>query len=92
MATAGRALVYSRRLVRSPMIEPGQTGAYLALFSEIGIILLVTTLAGALGGHWVDLQLGVTPLFLLVGLLGGLAAGALAVYRLISRFLASIED
>ena len=35
---------------------------------------------------------GVTPLFLLVGLLGGLAAGALVVYRLISRFLASIED
>jgi len=74
------------------MIEPGLTGAYLALFSEIGIILLVTTLAGALGGHWVDLQLGVTPLFLLVGLLGGLAAGALVVYRLISRFLASFED
>ena len=74
------------------MIEPGRTGAYLALFSEIGIILLVTTLAGALGGHWVDLQLGVSPLFLLAGLLGGLAAGALVVYRLISRFLASIED
>ena len=74
------------------MIEPGRTGAYLALFSEIGIILLVTTLAGALGGHWLDLRLGVSPLFLLVGLLAGLGAGALAVYRLISRFLASIED
>lgn len=74
------------------MIEPGRTGAYLALFSEIGIILLVTTLAGALGGHWVDLQLGVTPLFLLVGLFGGLAAGALVISRLISRFLASFED
>jgi ATP synthase protein I len=74
------------------MIEPGQTGAYLALFSEIGIILLVTTLAGALGGHWVDQQLGVTPLFLLVGLLGGLAVGALAVYRLITRFLASVDN
>jgi ATP synthase protein I len=74
------------------MIEPGRTGAYLALFSEIGFILLVTTLGGALGGRWIDLQLGVTPLFLLVGLLGGLAAGGLVVYRLISRFLASIED
>jgi F0F1-type ATP synthase assembly protein I len=74
------------------MIEPGRTGAYLALFSEIGIIILVTTLAGALGGHWVDQQLGSTPLFILGGLLGGLAAGALAVYRLISRFLASTED
>lgn len=74
------------------MIEPGRTGAYLALFSEIGIILLVTTLAGALGGRWVDLQLGVSPLFLVGGLLAGLAAGALAVHRLITRFLARIED
>jgi ATP synthase protein I len=74
------------------MIEPGRTGAYLALFSEIGIILLVTTLGGALGGHWLDLQLGVSPLFLLGGLLAGLGAGALAVYRLINRFLASTED
>lgn len=74
------------------MIEPGRTGAYLALFSEIGIILLVTTLAGALGGRWLDLQLGVSPLFLVGGLLAGLGLGALAVYRLITRFLASTED
>ena len=74
------------------MIEPGRTGAYFVLFSEIGIILLVTTLAGALGGHWVDQQLGLTPLFLLGGLFAGLGLGALTVYRLISRFLASIED
>jgi len=75
------------------MIEPGRTGAYFALFSEIGLILLVTTLAGSLVGHWIDQQLGlVVPLFLLGGLLGGLAIGALAVYRLITRFLARIED
>jgi F0F1-type ATP synthase assembly protein I len=75
------------------MIEPGRTGAYLALFSEIGFILLATTLIGSLVGHWVDQQLGlVVPLFLLGGLLGGLAIGALAVYRLITRFLARIED
>jgi hypothetical protein len=44
-------------------------------------------------GHWVDQLLGlVVPLFLLGGLLGGLAIGALAVYRLITRFLARIED
>jgi len=32
------------------MIGPGQTGVYFALFTEIGFILLVTTLAGALAG------------------------------------------
>ena len=74
------------------MIEPGRTGAYLALFSEIGFVLLATTLAGSLAGHWLDTQVGTTPLFLLVGLLGGLAAGARFVYRLINRFLASFDD
>jgi F0F1-type ATP synthase assembly protein I len=75
------------------MIEPGRTGAYFALFSEIGFVLLVTTLVGSLAGHWVDQQLGLgAPLFLIGGLLGGLGLGALAVYRLITRFLARIED
>jgi hypothetical protein len=75
------------------MIEPGKTGAYLALFSEIGLILLVATLAGALGGHWLDLQLGLAfPILLLVGLALGLAAGAIAVWRLIQRFLATFKD
>jgi ATP synthase protein I len=74
------------------MIEPGRTGAYLALFSEIGVILFVTTLAGALAGHWLDLQLGTNPVLLLVGLLIGLAAGTVAVYRLITRFLATFKD
>jgi ATP synthase protein I len=73
------------------MIEPGQAGAYLALFSEIGFIILVTTLAGALGGHWIDGQLHTSPLFIVVGLLAGLAIGAQAVYRLIQRFLARFD-
>jgi hypothetical protein len=99
-AEAGRAglarsipLLFSARLDRSAVIEPGRAGAYFALFSEIGLILLVTTLGGSLGGHWLDQQLGLgPPLFLILGLLGGLAAGALVVYRLITRFLASTED
>jgi ATP synthase protein I len=73
------------------MIGPGQAGAYLALFSEIGFIILITTLAGALGGHWIDGQLHTSPLFILVGLLAGLAIGAQAVYRLIQRFLARFD-
>ena len=64
---------------------------YLALFSEIGIVLLVTTLSGVLGGYWLDGQLGTLPVFVVLGLLLGLAAGALAVYRLVTRFLARFE-
>ncbi|HET9613225.1 MAG TPA: AtpZ/AtpI family protein [Candidatus Limnocylindrales bacterium] len=75
------------------MIEPGRTGAYFALFSEIGFVLLITTLGGSLAGHWIDQQLRLgPPLFLIGGLLGGLAAGALVIYRLITRFLSSIEN
>lgn len=75
------------------MIGPGKTGAYLALFTEIGLILFVLTLGGALGGHWLDQQLGLTfPIFLLTGLLLGMAAGALAIRRLINRFLTSFND
>jgi hypothetical protein len=75
------------------MIEPGKTGAYLALFSEIGFILFVLTLGGALGGHWLDEQLGIKfPAFLLIGLFLGLAAGAVAIRRLINRFLATFKD
>jgi ATP synthase protein I len=70
------------------MIEPGKGGAYFALFSEIGLILLVTTLGGSLVGYWIDKQLQTVPVFVLVGLLIGLTAGARAVYRLITRFLA----
>ncbi|HEY7524617.1 MAG TPA: AtpZ/AtpI family protein [Candidatus Limnocylindrales bacterium] len=70
------------------MIEPGRGWAYFALFSEIGFALLVATLAGALGGVWLDRQVGTTPLFVLIGLFIGLAAGARIAYRLITRFLA----
>jgi hypothetical protein len=75
------------------VIEPGRTGAYLALFTEIGFILLVSTLAGALGGHWLDLQLGFRfPILLLAGLMLGMAGGALTVRHLINGFLGTLKD
>ena len=73
------------------MIEPGRGLAYLALFSEIGITLLVTTLIGVLVGRWVDGQLGTLPIFVIVGFLVGAGAGTLMIYRLVSRFLRTIE-
>jgi F0F1-type ATP synthase assembly protein I len=73
------------------MIEPGRTGAYLALFGEMGFALLVTTLIGALGGHWLDEQLGTLPIFAIAGFLIGAGAGARVMYQLVNRFLAKIE-
>lgn len=66
-------------------------GGYLALFSEIGILLLVTTLAGVAGGYWLDQQLGTIPVFVLVGFLGGAGLGAFGIYRLVTRFLKRLD-
>jgi ATP synthase protein I len=63
------------------------SGAFLALFSEIGLLLLVTTLAGVAAGYWVDQELGTRPLFILVGFLAGAGIGAFGIYRLLTRFL-----
>jgi F0F1-type ATP synthase assembly protein I len=74
------------------MIDPGRGWAHGALFSEIGISLLVTTLVGVLAGHWVDEQLGMTfPVFVLVGFLLGAGSGTVMIYRLVSRFLESMD-
>lgn len=73
------------------MIESGRGWAYVALFSEIGISLLVTTLAGALAGRWLDGQLGTSPVFVTIGFLAGAAAGTLMIYRLITRFLKTFD-
>lgn len=72
-------------------MEPGRVGAYFALFSEIGLILLVTTLAGVLVGYWIDQRIGSLPVFVLIGLFAGLGMGAVGVKRLIDRFLASFD-
>jgi F0F1-type ATP synthase assembly protein I len=84
-------LVYSRGFARWHVIEPGRGAAYAVLFSEIGVSLLVTTLVGVLAGYWVDQQLGTVPIFVIVGFLAGAGSGALLIYRLVSRFLKTIN-
>jgi F0F1-type ATP synthase assembly protein I len=74
-----------------PINDPGTAGGYLALFSEIGFVFLVTTLAGALAGHWLDGRLGTNPILVVIGLLVGFGIGAIGAARLIKRFLARFE-
>ena len=73
------------------MIEPGRGWGYVALFSEIGVSLLATTLFGVLVGRWADERLGTLPVFLIVGFFAGAGAGTLLIYRLVSKFLKTIE-
>jgi len=67
-------------------------GAYLALFSQIGISLLITNLGGALLGHWIDGQLSSGPVFLILGFIGGLTAGAVVAARLVQRTLHHFDE
>lgn len=73
------------------MNDFGRASAYLALFSEIAIVLLVTTLLGVLSGYWLDQRLGTLPLLAVAGLLAGFGLGGLGVYRLVVRFLGRFE-
>jgi F0F1-type ATP synthase assembly protein I len=73
------------------MIEPGRGAAYAALFSEIGLSLLVTTLIGVLIGRWVDGQLGTLPVFVILGFLAGAGSGTVLIIRLVSRFLKTLD-
>jgi hypothetical protein len=58
----------------------------------MGFALLVSTLIGALAGHWVDEQLGTPfPIFTVGGFLAGAGVGARLMYQLMNRFLAKTE-
>jgi hypothetical protein len=70
----------------------GKAFAYVALFTEIGLVLFVTTLGGALAGRWLDERLATNPLFVVTGFLGGALLGAVADWRMISRFLGNLND
>jgi F0F1-type ATP synthase assembly protein I len=62
-------------------------GAYFALFSEVGMVLLVTTLAGVAAGYWADQRLDTLPIFALIGFFVGAGIGTIGIYRLVTRFL-----
>ena len=70
----------------------GKAFAYFALFTEIGLVLFVTTLGGALAGRWLDEQSVHQPTLRGRGVPGRALLGAVADWRLISRFLVRLED
>jgi ATP synthase protein I len=74
------------------MNDLGKASAYIALFSEIGFVLLFTVLAGTLAGYWLDQRLGTIPVFVLVGFAVGTGSGAFGCWRLMARFLKRLDD
>jgi len=49
--------------------------------------MAITVVLGYFGGRYLDQMLGTGPWLLLVGVLGGLAAGMLGVYKTLKGFL-----
>jgi F0F1-type ATP synthase assembly protein I len=74
------------------MNDPGKASGYIALFSEIGFILLFTVLAGILAGYWLDQRLGTIPVFVLAGFAIGTISGAIGCWRLMTKFLKRLDE
>lgn len=53
----------------------------LALFGQLGLTIAIPIILGALAGRWIDGKLETTPLFLLVLILTGVAAGIFGAYH-----------
>ena len=53
----------------------------LAELSTVGITLVLSTVIGLVGGYYADRWLGTKPWLLLIGLLVGIAAGFVSLFR-----------
>ena len=76
------------------MAPSGDQGAWKALgeLSSIGLVLVVATVIGLVGGYYADRLLGTTPWLLLVGLGLGIAAGYVNLFRSVSRADRELDD
>jgi len=74
------------------MSDPAKASAYVAVFSEIGFVLLFAVLVGTLAGNWLDQRLGTSPIVALVGFAFGTGSGGLACWRLMTRFIERLDE
>ena len=76
------------------MAPSGDQGTWKALgeLSSIGLVLVVATVIGLVGGYYADRLLGTTPWLLLVGLVFGIAAGFVNLFRSVNRADRELDD
>jgi ATP synthase protein I len=76
------------------MAPSGDQGTWKALgeLSSIGLVLVVSTIIGLVGGYYVDRLLGTSPWLLLVGLVLGIAAGFVNLFRSVTRADRELDD
>ena len=56
-----------------------------ARVGAVGIELALTTVAGLLGGHWLDAKFSTEPVFTVIGLLVGVIAGFRSLYQTVRK-------
>ena len=68
-------------------MAPGGDPAWRSLgeLASVGITLVVATVLGLAGGYWLDRWLGTSPWLMLVGLLFGITAGFVNLFRSAKR-------
>lgn len=76
------------------MAQSGEPNAWKALgeLSSIGIALVVATVIGLAGGYYLDRWLGTSPWLTLIGLLFGIAAGFVNLFRTVKRAERNSDD
>ena len=76
------------------MAPSGDQGTWKALgeLSSIGLVLVVATIIGLVGGYYADRLLGTAPWLLLVGLVLGIAAGFVNLFRSVTRADRDLDD
>ena len=76
------------------MAPTGDPSAWKALgeLSTIGLALVIATVIGLAGGYYLDRWLGTSPWLTLIGLLFGIAAGFVNLFRAVKRAEKNVDD
>jgi F0F1-type ATP synthase assembly protein I len=70
---------------KSQLAGAGNAVAGASQFAGIGIQFAVAILLGLYGGQWLDRRWNTKPVFLLIGVFLGAAAGFMSMYRAVNR-------
>jgi F0F1-type ATP synthase assembly protein I len=57
----------------------------------MGFYIAIAIILGIWGGHWLDLKMNTGPLWLIIGMVLGIAVVALGVYNMMKPFIENVK-